>query len=197
VKNVVDRFGDARRKRIVLEQLNDVDHRLPILGESAIDSIARIEKLLVTSAIIETTDAVKLRAAQRAIDRRAPFHRQRNGIDDAILIETYADRLTERAPRTRFAFVTHNTKDFSHPTGNDKLPHPDIAPYLSRIRSLFFVSLAEARRRVKPQLVSDLMIEQEWTEEPRRLTEIVRTIDEFTDKVWYDRHQIDARKLLA
>jgi PIN domain len=145
VKNVVDRFGDARRKRIVLEQLNDVDHRLPILGESAIDSIARIEKLLVTSAIIETTDAVKLRAAQRAIDRRAPFHRQRNGIDDAILIETYADRLTERAPRTRFAFVTHNTKDFSHPTGNDKLPHPDIAPYLSRIRSLFFVSLAEAR----------------------------------------------------
>jgi hypothetical protein len=141
VKDVVDRFGDTRRKRVVLEQLNDVDHRLPILGESAIESIARIEKLLATSPIIETTDAVKLRAAQRAIDRRAPFHRQRNGIDDAVLIETYADCLTERAPRTRFAFVTHNTKDFSHPTANDKLPHPDIAPCFSRIRSLYFVSL--------------------------------------------------------
>lgn len=184
VKDVVDRFGDARRKRIVLEQLNDVDHRLPILGESTIDSIARIEKLLATSPIIETTDAVKLRAA------RAPFHRQRNGIDDAVLIEAYADCLTERAPGTRFAFVTHNTKDFSHPTGNDKLPHPDIAPSFSRIRSLYFVSLGEALQRVKPQLVSDLMIEQEWTEEPRRLTEIVRAIDEFTDKVWYDRHQM-------
>ena len=34
------------------------------------------------------------------------------------------------------------------------------------------------------------MIEQECTEEPRRLTEIVRAIDEFTDKVWYDRHQM-------
>src|SRR6266487_3509001 len=190
VKDVVDRFGDARRKRTVLEQLNDVDQRLPILGESAIESIARIEKLLATSPIIETTDAVKVGSAQRAIDRRAPFHRQRNGIDDAVLIETYADSLTERAPRTRFAFVTHNTKDFSRPTGNDKLPHPDIASCFSRIRSLYFVSLGEALRRVKPQLVSDLMIEQEWTEEPRRLTEIVRAIDEFTDKVWYDRHQM-------
>ncbi|HEY3161841.1 MAG TPA: PIN domain-containing protein, partial [Vicinamibacterales bacterium] len=190
VKDVLDRFGDTRRKRVVLEQLNDVDHRLPILGESAIESIARIEKLLATSPIIETTDAVKLRAAQRAIDRRAPFHRQRNGIDDAVLIETYADCLTERAPRTRFAFVTHNTKDFSHPTANDKLPHPDIAPCFSRIRSLYFVSLGETLRRVKPQLVSDLMIEEEWTDEPRRLTEIVRAIDEFTDKVWYDRHQM-------
>jgi len=57
---VVDRFGDARRKRIVLEQLNDVDHSLPILGESTIDSIARIEKLLARSPIIETTDAVTI-----------------------------------------------------------------------------------------------------------------------------------------
>jgi hypothetical protein len=53
---------------------------------------------------------VKLRAAQRAIDKRAPFHRQRNGIDDAILIEIYADAVAAKAPAgTRYAFVTHNT----------------------------------------------------------------------------------------
>ena len=60
----------------------------------------------------------------------------------------------------------------------------------SRIKSVYFVSLGETLRRVKPQLVSDLMIEEEWTDEPRRLTEIVRAIDEFTDKVWYERHQM-------
>jgi hypothetical protein len=34
------------------------------------------------------------------------------------------------------------------------------------------------------------MIEQEWVEEPRRLTEIVDAIDELVTKVWYNRHQV-------
>ena len=36
VKEAVDKFGDPRRKRMVLRQLNDVDHRLPTLGEAAL-----------------------------------------------------------------------------------------------------------------------------------------------------------------
>jgi hypothetical protein len=111
-------------------------------------------------------------------------------IDDAILIEVYADAVaTKAAPSSRFAFVTHNIKDFSHPNANDKL-HPDIAACFSRIRSLYFITLGEALRRVRPEQFADLMIEQEWIEEPRRLQEILRSIDELTTKVWYNRHQI-------
>lgn len=196
VKEVVEKFADGRRKRIVLEQLNDVDHKIPILGEIAIESIGRIEKLFNASTIIEASNDVKLRAAQRAIERKAPFHRQRNGIDDSILIETYADVVKgKKAPGIRFGFVTHNTKDFSHPGANDKLPHPDIASFFSKIRSLYFISFAEALRRVQPTLVSDLMIEQEWTQEPRRLTEIVETMGELLDKIWYNRHQVLRKKI--
>jgi predicted nucleic acid-binding protein len=74
VKEAVEKFGDPRRKNMVLNQLNDVDYRLPSLGEAAVSTIGRIEKLFTRAQIIETTDAVKLRAAQRAIDKRAPFH---------------------------------------------------------------------------------------------------------------------------
>jgi hypothetical protein len=95
-KEVVHRLGDAKNKQIVLDQLNDVDYKLPSLGESAIEAIGRIEKLFSSTTVVETSDEVKLRAAQRAIDRRAPFHRPRNGIDDAILIETYADLAKNR-----------------------------------------------------------------------------------------------------
>ena len=159
---------------MVLRQLNDVDHRLPSLGEAAIEAIGRIEKIFRGSSVIETSNDVKLRASQRAIDRKAPFHRPRNGIEDAILIETYADFVAEqKTAGIRFAFVTHNTKDFSHPSANNKLPHPDIASYLSRIKSLYFITLGEALRRVDPTQLADLMIEQGWAEEPRRLTEIV------------------------
>jgi hypothetical protein len=196
VKDAVDKFGDPRQKRTVLRQLNDVDHRLPTLGELAVDTISRIENLFTHTPVIAIPDAVKLRAAQRAIDKRAPFHRQRNGIDDAILIELYADAIGAKAtPGTRFAFVTHNTKDFSHPNANNKLPHPDIATYFSRVRSLYFITLGEALRRVRPAQFAELMIEQEWVEEPRRLAEIVNAIGELIDKMWYNRHQVRLEKI--
>lgn len=196
VKEVVEKFGDPRQKRMVLRQLNDVDHRLPTLGEAAVDTVKRIEKLFERTSVVEISDAVKLRAAQRAIDKRAPFHRQRNGIDDALLIEVYADVVRQRtSARTRFAFVTHNTKDFSHPNASNKLPHPDMAPYFSRVKSLYFITLGEALRRVQPEHFADLMIEQEWVEEPRRLTEIVDAIDLLFHQVWYNRHQITRQKI--
>jgi hypothetical protein len=196
VKETVEKFGDQRRKRVVLSQLNDIDHRLPTLDGAAAETVSRIEKLFAQAAVVEIPDAVKLRAAQRAIDRRAPFHRQRTGIEDSILIETYKDAVAAKsAAGTRFAFVTHNTKDFSHPNSSHKLPHPDIAECFSRVRSLYFITLGEALRRVQPTEFADLMIEQEWIDEPRRLSEIVDAIDELVTKVWYDRHQVARQKI--
>jgi hypothetical protein len=195
VKEAVEKFGDPQEKSIVLRQLTDVDHRIPTMGGAAVNTVSRIEKLFARAPIIEISDAVKVRAAQRAIDKRAPFHRQRNGIDDAILIEVYADVVAAKATGTRFAFVTHNIKDFSHPAANNKLPHPDITACFSRVRSLYFITLGEALRRVQPQEFADLMIEQEWIEEPRRLTEIVDAIDLLFHQVWYNRHQIARQKI--
>jgi hypothetical protein len=194
-KEVVHRLGDAKQKRMVLEQLNDLDYKLPSLGEAAIESIGRIDKLFGSTTVVETSDEVKLRAAQRAIDRRAPFHRQRNGIDDAILIETYTDLVKSRKPGDRLAFVTHNTKDFSQPNANDKFPHPDMASCFSKITSRYYTNLAEALRHVAPALVSDLMIEQEWEQEPRRLGEVSDAIGELLDKVWYNRHLVRLEKI--
>jgi hypothetical protein len=79
VKEAVEKFGDPRKKNIVLRQLNNVDHRIPTMGAAAMETVGRIEKLFRHTPIVEISDAVKVRAAQRAIDKRAPFHRQRNG----------------------------------------------------------------------------------------------------------------------
>ena len=56
------------------------------------------------------------------------------------------------------------------------------------MRSRYFIRLAEAVRRIEPGLVSEMMLEDEAMETPRRLSEILAAIEEFLDKVWYNRH---------
>jgi hypothetical protein len=190
VKDAVDKIGgDKRRVRRVLAHLDDVDHKIPIVGGAVVGALDRIEKLLKASPVVEPNEAIRLRAAQRAIEGRAPFHRERNAMADAVIIETYGECVRGDAARgTRFAFVTHNKKDFSAENENQKRPHPDITGYFSRIKSLYFINLAEALRRVEPSLVTDIMLEESWTQEPRGLTEILEAEDLLSNQVWYNRH---------
>jgi hypothetical protein len=190
VKDAVDKIGgDKRRVKLILAHLDDVDHKIPIVGGAVANNLDRIEKLLESSHIVEPSERVRLRAAQRALDKKAPFHREKNSMADAVIIETYAECvLANHNRRSRFAFVTHNKNDFSVERGNQKQPHADFAGLFTRIKSLYFINLAEALRRVEPSLVTDIMLEQSWLQEPRGLTEILKAEDLLFNQVWYNRH---------
>lgn len=190
VKDAVGKIGgDKKKMQVVLSHLDDVDHKIPMIGGAAAESLDRIEKLISASAIIEPCEAVTLRAAQRAIEKKAPFHRDKNAMADAILIETYAECVHDKAASNiRFAFVTHNKNDFSIENGNHKMPHPDFAGFFSRIKSLYFINLPEALRRIEPSFVTDIMYEHSWMQEPRGLTDILEAEDLLFHQVWYNRH---------
>ena len=82
--------GDKRQKAKILDYLSDVDHRIPIVGGAAEGTLARIDRLLASTPIIEVSDGVKVRAADRALNRKAPCHHEnKNSMADAVLIETY------------------------------------------------------------------------------------------------------------
>jgi hypothetical protein len=191
VKDAVGKIGgDKKRTRLVLSHLDDVDHKIPIVGGAPVNALARIEKLLKSSDLLDPSEPVLMRAAQRAIAKQAPFHWDKNAMADAILIELYAKRVRRGkvTPGVRFAFVTHNKHDFSAEKGNQKLPHADFTGIFSRIKSLYFINLPEALRRVDPSLVTDIMMEQSWTQEPRGLTEILEAEDLLFHQIWYNRH---------
>jgi hypothetical protein len=189
-KEAVTMFADPKRSKQAMELLNDVDHRIPTLGEAVNKTVGRVQRILKAATVIQISSDVKSRAAQRAIDKVAPFHRQRNGIDDSILIEVYADQLNDPAAKgQRFAFVSHNTKDFSDPSGDNRTPHPDLAKLFTPRKSRYYISLSEAVRSVRPELVSELMVHhEEWVQEPRQLSEILEVLDEMVNRIWYDRH---------
>lgn len=185
----VEKFGDPKEKRRVVAQLDDLDHKLPQIGDTAARSVSRIESLFAAFDAIPVTTELLARAAQRAVDRRAPFHRDKNSINDAILVEVYRDFVRSPAAKgTRCAFVSHNIKDFSLPNGNDKLPHPDLDDLFSRVKSLYAITLSDVIKRIAPDILDDAEFEENYHQDPRRLNQIIEAIDELFDKVWYNRH---------
>lgn len=183
--------GNARQKDKVLDYLADVNHRIPFLGSTAEGILDEIEALLKAGPIIEVSEAVKLRAADRALNLKAPCHNEnKNSMADAVLFETFLECVrTMDAPRHRFAFVTHNKSDFSVPTGNQNLPHHDIADSFSKIKSMYFINLTECLRKIDPERVTDSMWEYEWNMESRGFTEILGAIQILEKQVWYNRHK--------
>lgn len=190
VKEAVGKMpGDKRKTKSVLSHLDDVGHKIPIIGGAAIGVLDRIEKLLIAEQPIESSEPIRLRAADRAINRRAPFQHNKNSMADALIIETYGECVREKSTGgSRYAFVTRNTSDFSAENGSHTLPHRDLSGMFSKIRSLYFINLAEALRRVDPSFVTDTMLQYSWDQEARGLRDILKAEDLLFHQVWYNRH---------
>src|SRR5207237_3222578 len=126
VRDAVNRFGNGSDKAAILKALNEVDYAAVVKGEAVTASIDRIEKLLSSVPALPTTDAVKARVTDRAIAQRAPYHRSKNSVGDAVIIETYADHVAANGREDiRLAFVTHHRRDCSHEHGDQRPPHVD------------------------------------------------------------------------
>jgi hypothetical protein len=189
VREAVSRFGDDEYRGRTLAALDEVDHKIVTGNESALDSVEKIEKLLTAPAPLTTTDAIKRRVTERALAGLAPYHRAKNSVADAILVEVYAELVGGRqGKRKRFAFVTHNSKDFSEPNGDRRKPHPDIASLFSSPKSTYWGSLVDAIKDVDSELLADHDSEFNLSQQPRRLSEILEAEHLLFRQVWYNRH---------
>lgn len=193
-KEIVDIYGEDRSKNKVFSALDDIDYKIPTFEEDAFDSIQRINFLLNQSEILSTTDEIKLKAAQRGIEKKAPFHLSKNSIADSIIIESFKDYKNKNVSRGwTFIFVTHNTKDFSLLNGNKKEPHSDLNEIFDSPSTKYFISLPEALNEVNSELVEEIEFEQDWFFESRSYSEIIEVDKELTEKIWYNRHKVRER----
>ena len=188
VKEAVRQFGKEEGRDEALASLDDVDHRITILGEAIHESVQRIEKIFAQSTVIETSDAVKLRAAERAVEKRAPFHKDKNSIGDAILIEVYRDILSGSDEGSDYAFVTHNKHDFSDMASDERKPHPDLADLFAVERSSYSLAIGEVLNAYAPDFMEEVKWEFEYREEPRSLSEIMEAENLLFRQIWYNRH---------
>ena len=190
VKEMVAEHADIESKQNILTQLNNIDKKIPTLGGNAFQSINCIENMMKSAEIININDDIKLRAMQRAIDKKAPFHLSKNSMGDSIIIESYNQyKIQNIAQDFNLIFITHNVNDFSLKNGNQKIPHEDLADIFDSSKSQYFISLPEALHSINPDLVDEIEYENHWDFEFRSFSEILEIENELEKKIWYNRHK--------
>jgi len=66
-------------------------------------------------------DSEHYAVVERGLAKHAPFHRSRNSVADALLIELYATAIANvDLAQQPYAFVTSNSEDFSLPNGDKR-----------------------------------------------------------------------------
>jgi hypothetical protein len=187
VREAIIQFAPEEGREATLKQLNEVDHRVATGGEAVNEAVDLIEKLFSEIVPVPVSDSIKVRAADRAIAKVAPFHRQMNGIGDAIIIETYIDALAADEDEGVFAFVTHNIHDFSQKGTDTRLPHLDLSPIFDGVRSRYSTNLSVLLNEFASDLIEETRFEREYSQDSRQLSELLEAEYKLTTQVWYNR----------
>ncbi|QDG94034.1 hypothetical protein NIBR502774_15900 (plasmid) [Rhizobium sp. NIBRBAC000502774] len=189
VREGVNQFGEEDTKSAILKTLNEIDHKLAITGDMAQRTIETIETLFASAPIMAISDNAKLKAADRALAKVAPFHLAKNSVADAIHLEVYAEVMTaDFDPETTFAFVTTNHRDFSQHNGDQRFPHADLVDLFPEGKSIYSLNIVDVIRSIDGDMLDEYEFEHNSHEQPRRLSEILEAEHTLFRQVWYNRH---------
>jgi hypothetical protein len=199
---VADRFRSLRTDIGTVYQSDDLEqslsaldglaHHIPLIGAMTTRNFDDIFEMLKAGARLDPTDAEHGRVVQRGLDKRAPFHRSRNSVADALLIELYVSATADaNLAGDAFAFVTSNSNDFSMDNGDKRLPHPDLESAFSSEGSSYalgFDGLASTLQEHFGEELTEILEESDFVENPRLLDEILASEKELFDRIWYQRN---------
>ena len=141
-------------------------------------------------------------ALNRGLEKKAPFHLNKNSAADALIIELYGAALRQAEhQKDAHCFVTSNYLDFSTPNGDRREPHPDLAAFFMDQRSHYFYGVEGLDSALVNTLGAEFTEEADEAElvheDPRTLAEILEAEKEFFDKIWYVRKLILREKIEA
>jgi hypothetical protein len=151
VRAALAEHGRSERNEELIQELDEVAVRGPLIEELGVNRLGEVRELLAAGRTVGPDDQTLQRAVQRGLAKTAPFHRSKNSVADAVLVEIYrtvtAGSLAD--PADHYGFVTYNTKDFSDPK-DDRRPHPDLQECFAGQHSGYFIRLEDASRCMSP-----------------------------------------------
>lgn len=190
IRQDLDEYGGTDNED-ALRVIEDLARHVPLIGAMTTRNFDEVLDLLRAGRVVSPTEATHSAVVERGLAKQAPFHRSRNSVADAVLIELYAAAVSRADLAQRpHAFVTSNSDDFSLPGGDQREPHPDIAGVFGRDGSEYALGVDGLNQLLVTHFgpeIEELFAETDFAEEPRRLDEIVDAEKQLFDRIWYHR----------
>lgn len=181
----------AESHRPAFDAIAGLAHEMPLIGAMAMRNFTDILALLTEGKQLGVTAEVQARVVSRALQKRAPFHSNKNSVADALLVELYAEVIEgEARDEEQYGFATSNHEDFSIQQGDRRQPHPDLAGLFNGSTSRYFYRIEGLQTALTSYLGDEfeqVLEESDFQEDPRTLTEILEAEQEFFDRVWFER----------
>jgi PIN domain len=194
VRDEIEQFGQQDRDA-ALAELDNMALRVPLIKQIATRNLDDVRDLLAAGHVVTPTSEDQATVIRWALEKRAPFHRSRNSVADALLLAMYRTAMTATDAEDCWCFVSANVKDFSAVNGDNRQPHPDLAALFDRSQSHYFLSLVASLDKHFPDEFDDMLDEFDFREDPRNWEEIHEAEEELFDRIWYQRslnHEYDA-----
>lgn len=190
MKQDLDEYGTSHMQQAA-EMVSDLARDLPLIGAMTTRNFDDVLALLRGGLVIEPTQREHAAVVSRGLDKRAPLHRSRNSVADALLIELYVTAIVNAdLSSDPHAFVTSNSEDFSDAVGDKRKPHADIADVFETDGSTYALGVNGLNSVLIEHFgaeIEELFADLDFLEEPRRLGEISDAEKELFDRIWYHR----------
>jgi hypothetical protein len=182
---------DSEDLEQALTALDGLAHHIPLVGAMTTRNFDDIFELLQAGIRLEPASGENERVVQRGLDKKAPFHRSRNSVADALLIELYISSIAEvDLAKDPHAFVTSNSNDFSLENGDKRQPHEDLASAFAHEGSTYALGPDGFESTLQHHFgdhLTEVLEKSDFVENPRLLVEIQEWEQELFDRIWYQR----------
>lgn len=183
-------YGSSE-SQTAIDAIDSLAHQVPLIGAMTTRNFDEILDLIKAGRPLAPSDTQCQAVVQRGLDKRAPFHRSRNSVADALLIELYGSEVAVADLATEpHGFVTSNSDDFSVVGGDQRHPHEDLADYFTAAGSRYWLGVDGLDSALDAEFgdyYQELLDESDFQEDPRRLDEIMTAESELCDRIWYNR----------
>ena len=200
IKQDLSDYGGAENAE-ALKIIAGLARDVPLIGAMTTRNFDEILELLRDGRDVEPSDDNRKAVVDRGVLKKAPFHKARNSVADALLIEMYATSTGQvELSAEPHAFVTTNSEDFSLPNGDSREPHPDLAAAFASDGSSFGLGVDGLNAILLDHFeeeIEELLEETSFSEEPQRLDAITGAEHELFDRIWHHRSLQHEYKLKA
>lgn len=141
--------------------LEAADEQIRLRTDSLADALNRVAKLLMheRSIRVHPSPQHSERVIERALLKKAPFHRNKNGVADALHMEHFRDLIAAEGFVHKAVFVTENTSDYSDIKDRSSV-HSDYAEVFTAENVSFSVNVARIIEALGPFQESARAIER-------------------------------------